>query len=340
MMKHLGSSEEIRRNIELIYRASGICYRHSVIADFGREIQDYTFFPSTLELEPFPSVASRMALYQKEAINLAKEAVLDAVSQDTLKDVTHLITVSCTGMYAPGIDIELIEELGLRSDTQRTAINFMGCYAAFNALKVANSIVSSASNSKVLIVAVELCSIHLLKNSSEDSILSNALFGDGAAAVVVESNPKGKALEIKGFYADIDTSGKDAMGWYIDDFGFDMKLTSEVPEVIKKGIAKLTHKLLNQLKLSSSEIDHFVIHPGGKKILRVIEEELDLTHEQNKMAYDVLYNYGNMSSPTVLFVLKELMHQLNEKQNGENILSFAFGPGLTMESMMLKVVHS
>ena len=340
MIRHLGSSEEIRRNIELIYRASGIGHRHSVISDFGREIQDYSFFPPTLELEPFPSVASRMALYQNEAIKLAKEAVLNAVSRETLKDVTHLITVSCTGMYAPGIDIELIEELGLRTDIQRTSINFMGCYAAFNALKIANSLVSSAPNSKVLIVAVELCSIHLLKNTSEDSILSNALFGDGAAAVLIESNPTSKALELKGFYADIDTSGKDAMGWYIDDFGFDMKLTSEVPEVIKKGIAKLTQKLLNQLELSASEIDHFAIHPGGKKILKVIEEELNLTAEHNKIAYDVLYNYGNMSSPTVLFVIKELMNQLTSEQNGDHILSFAFGPGLTMESMLLKVVHS
>ena len=337
MLRHLGTTPEIKRTIELMYRASGISYRHSVLSDFGKTLDAYSFFPKDQNLDPFHTVSKRMQLYKREALLLAKQAVDDCLPKEQLSDITHLITVSCTGMYAPGLDIELIEELSLKTNIQRTAINFMGCYAAFNAIKVANSIVKASPDSKVLIVAVELCSIHLLKNTTEDAILSNALFGDGAAAVIIENNSPRLGLELCGFFADVDTSGKEAMGWNIDDFGFDMKLSSEVPLVIKRGIKELTHKLLSQFDLKSDQIKHFAIHPGGRKILKVIEEELGISEGENKNAYHVLKNYGNMSSPTVLFVLKELMQQIDEKNLGDKVLSFAFGPGLTMESMLLKI---
>ncbi len=337
MVRHLASNEETEKAIRLFYRASGISSRHSVIADFGKEITDYSFFPKNSDLEPFPTVSKRMSLYQQEAVPLALDAIRNCVSSSQLSEVTHLITVSCTGMYAPGIDIEIIEQLGLKSDIQRTAINFMGCYAAFNALKVADALIQSNPASKVLVVAVELCSIHLLKNTSEDSLLSNALFGDGAAAVYLTSQPNGLSLSLKSFYSDVDTDGKQAMAWHIDDFGFSMTLSSEVPEVIKRGIGSLTKKLLGKLNLSVNEIEHFAIHPGGKRILQVIEEELGLSKEQNAGAYDVMKRYGNMSSPTVLFVLKSLLDNLSPSDVNTNVLSFAFGPGLTMESMLLKV---
>ncbi len=339
MILHLGSTEEIRKNIELMYRASGINYRQSVIPDFGRDVADYSFFPQTIGLEPFPPVSSRMALYKEHALRLSKKAIFDCIGDQELSEITHLITVSCTGMYAPGLDIELIEELELKTDIQRTAINFMGCYAAFNALKVAQALCSSQATHKVLVVSVELCSIHLLKKTNEDAILSNSLFGDGAAAVLIESAPSGMALELSAFYADMDIAGKNAMGWYIDDFGFDMRLSSDVPAVIKKGISNLTNQLLHQLGASVQEIEHYAIHPGGKKILQVIEEELGISREDNRLAYEVLQNHGNMSSATVLFVLKKMLNSLDSSHQDQSILSFAFGPGLTMESMLLKIVR-
>lgn len=339
MNRHLCSDEEAKKHQELIYRASGIEFRHSVIADFGKDIPEYHFFPKNLKLEPFPRVSSRMGLYKREALKLALQAIENSITVNDLQQITHLITVSCTGMYAPGIDIELIEELGLSTEIQRTAINFMGCYAAFNALKVGDSIIQANPESHVLVVAVELCSIHLLKNTNEDSILSNALFGDGAAAVLMKSELSNTpSFTIEQFYSNMDTSGKNMMSWHIDDFGFDMKLTHEVPGIIKKGIKQLTEKLLAKVQLNAGQINHYAIHPGGKKILRVIEEELGIDKAENRLAYHVLKNYGNMSSPTVLFVLKELMNELTNANKGENVLSFAFGPGLTLESMLLKVV--
>ena len=337
MVRHLGSDEETEKAIRLFYRASGISSRHSVIADFGKDMDSYSFFPKSKDLEPFPTVSKRMKLYQQKAVPLALEAIHDCVSHSQLSGVTHLITVSCTGMYAPGIDIEIIEHLGLKSDTQRTAINFMGCYAAFNALKVANAIIQSNPDAKVLVVAVELCSIHLLKDTSEDSLLSNALFGDGAAAVYLTSQPNGMSLSLESFHSDVDSAGKNAMAWHIDDFGFSMTLSNEVPEVIKRGIGSLTKKLLKKINLKVNEIEHYAIHPGGKRILQVIEEELGMNKEQNAGAYSVMKQYGNMSSPTVLFVLKDLLHKLTSDDVDANVLSFAFGPGLTMESMLLKV---
>jgi predicted naringenin-chalcone synthase len=213
----------------------------------------------------------------------------------------------------------------------------MGCYAAFNALKLADQFCQNNEKAKVLIVCIELCSIHFQKHDDEDTLLANALFGDGAAAVLVESTFENVGLSLEHFHCDIVPSGKNDMAWQISDFGFEMKLSTYVPEIIKGGIHSLTQSLLGQLGMAREDIDLFAIHPGGKRILQVIEEELDMSKEDNQFAYDVLREYGNMSSPTVLFVLRQLMDSLSEKDQDKHILSFAFGPGLTLESMLLKV---
>lgn len=338
MIRHLPLSGENEKMVRLLYRASGIQYRHSVIDDFGQKKEAFSFFPDNDDLEPFPSVSKRMELYKKEAIGLCEQAAIDCLGAFDVSKITHLITVSCTGMYAPGVDIELIERLQLPTSTERTSINFMGCYASFNALKTAAQIAKNEPEASVLVVAVELCSIHLSKTTDEDSLLSNALFGDGAAAVLVQGkNNTGIQLELAAFYSDLALEGKDEMTWHISDFGFQMKLSNEVPQVIKNGISTLTTRLLQRLSLTIADVSHFAIHPGGKKILEVIEEELGICREHNMAAYNVLKNFGNMSSPTVLFVLKELMYSFDSHQKGENILSFAFGPGLTLESMLLKI---
>lgn len=341
MLKHLGLPKDKKQLVQVLYRASGIQKRHSVIKDFGNTFQDFSFFPQTENLEPFPSISQRMAVYEKEAIKLSLEAIQDGLSSKQINSVTHLVTVSCTGMYAPGIDIEIIEKLGLDTTIQRTAVNFMGCYASFNAIKLANHIIRSEPDANVLIVAVELCSIHLLKQSDPDSLLSNALFGDGAAALLVAGDPgPGINLEMSAFFSDLAPEGREFMSWRIGDFGFKMQLSPEVPQVIKEGIGKLTERLLSNLKLAVADIDYFAIHPGGKRILQVIEESLQLQPQDNIHAYTILKNYGNMSSPTVLFVLKQLIQSLDgSADHGKSILSFAFGPGLTLESMLLKV-HS
>lgn len=339
LLNNLNLSDEKKKETEIIFRASGINYRHSVLKDYTASLGGFEFFPNTNNLEPFPGVSQRMHVYKKEALKLSLNAVRQCIGNEDPKNFTHLITVSCTGMYAPGLDFDLVKSLGFSHSIKRTAINFMGCYAAFNALKVAKDICTANSGSKVLIVCVELCSLHFQKNlNQEDTILANALFGDGAAAVLVESELSASInLSLETFYCDLMVEGEQDMTWSIGDFGFEMTLSSYVPDLVKKGIKSLINSLLHELKLNTSDISHFAVHPGGKRILEVIEQELEIPKESNTPAYSVLKNCGNMSSPTILFVLQSIFGKLEAKDKESKILGLAFGPGLTLESMLLKV---
>lgn len=334
-------NEEEKRKITALYRSTGIRYRHSVLQDYGRSRGDFEFFENTPDMEPFPQLESRMNLYKEHALPLCIGAVENCLFNYPgfdKADITHLVTVSCTGMYAPGIDIELVEKVGLSTSVQRTAVNFMGCYAAFNAMKVADAICKADKEARVLIVCIELCTLHFQKSNTEDRVLANALFADGAAAVIMEAKPKRDfSISIESLYCDLLLSGKQEMAWHITNFSFEMTLSTYIPDLIKSGIRQLAEKLLRHMKLRLTDIDFFAIHPGGKRILEVIEQQLGLEKEDNRYAYQVLKQFGNMSSPTVLFVLKALWDDLKKSDTGKNILSFAFGPGLTLESMLLRV---
>lgn len=340
MQRHINLTTDQKTKLEVLYRASGVKSRHSVISDYGTLPDDYGFYPTNYELDPFPNLDQRMALYEAEAIELAVRSVEDCLANNTSKisEITHIITVSCTGMYAPGLDIDLVERLGLDTSVSRANINFMGCYAAFNGLKYANEIVNNNKKTKVLVVCVELCSIHFQKTNDEDNLLSGALFADGAAAVLVQGKlpPNSKSLEMSAFHSDLALESKSEMSWKVGHLGFLMKLSPKVPDTIREGIRQLTARLLEKIQIPNDKIDYYAIHPGGKKILEVIEQELGISKMDNIHAYEVLKKHGNMSSPTVLFVLKSLLEDLSEKDHEKHILSFAFGPGLTLESMLLK----
>jgi prepilin-type processing-associated H-X9-DG protein len=340
MVRAMQLTEVDARKLKAIFRMSGIETRHSVIDDYGKE-NDFQFYENSENLEPFPSTKQRLELFRQKSLALSLDAIKDCVKRVSAfknNSITHLIVVSCTGMYAPGLDIDLVKSLKLSTNVDRICINFMGCYAAFNAIKLADVICQSDANAKVLVVCTELCSIHFQKESTEDNLLANALFADGSAALLIESSPR-KGLNLKpiSFYCDLAPEGEQDMAWTVGDLGFEMRLSAYVPDVIRNGIKKLTTSLLEQISHQLSDISYFAIHPGGKKILEVIEQKLGLTKEQNKASYEVLKNYGNMSSPTVLFVLKEISKNLKDVDNGKKILSFAFGPGLTMESMVLEI---
>lgn len=252
-------------------------------------------------------------------------------------------------MYAPGVDIELIHRLGLSYQVQRTAINFMGCYAAFNALKVADTIVRANPEANVLMVCTELCTLHFQKGKDEDNLLANALFADGSSAALITGKKYERTIQlgIEQFYCDLVPEASQEMAWQIGNHGFEMKLSAYVPEVIKRGVHQLTHNLLRQLSYSYDDadtslevlekVDFYAIHPGGKRILQVIEQALDMTKEDNRHAYQVLQQCGNMSSATLLFVLKALLEYLSVADNDKSVLGLAFGPGLTLESMLLRV---
>ncbi|MCI4669430.1 MAG: type III polyketide synthase [Bacteroidia bacterium] len=335
MQKAHGLDQLEARKLRVLYRATGISTRHSVIQDYERD-NDFEFFPNSENLEPFPSTSDRMKVYQKEAKKLSLEAIRKIKSFNP-EEITHLITVSCTGMYAPGLDIDLTNELGIRKDVQRTNIYFMGCQAAFNGLKVANAICEANPSSKVLLVCVELCTLHFQKEITDDSLLANSLFSDGAAAALITGELQdGLNLSIEEFVCALHPEGRKEMAWKIGDFGFEMKLSAYVPDIIRGGIKGLTDKLLNSLKVSFDKVKHFAIHPGGKRILRFVEEELDIPKDKNLSSHKVLRDFGNMSSPTILFVLNDVIEGLIPQKEPEYILNFAFGPGLTLESMLLK----
>ena len=328
-----------KKILKRIYRTSGIEKRHSVLTDYYKLPGEFEFFPNDPSLG-FPTTAQRMGIYKDNALVLALAAIENCLKSGThinKKEITHVITVSCTGMYAPGIDIEIVQQLELSSSTKRTSINFMGCYGAFNGMKVADAICGAEPNATVLLVCVELCSIHIQNKFTLDSIISNAIFADGAAAVLIQSPLKDqRCLRFKSFYCDIMPQTSHDMAWHIGDFGFDMILSSYVPEAIKMGITEFMDKLLRQTNVSLSDIDYFAIHPGGLKILQACEKSLNITKEDNRFSYDVLRQYGNMSSSTVLFVLKDIWNDLYNKSDKKKIFSCAFGPGLTLESVLLE----
>lgn len=343
MVKAFDLDDNNASRLKQIYDHSGIEHRYSVIPDFGlRDGSRNTFFSNSKNFEPFPGTRDRLRLYQDQAANIAGEAAQDCLKnldRNLIPLITHLITVSCTGMHAPGVDIELVEKLGLNPNIERTCINFMGCYGALNALKVADYICRANENAKVLIVCIELCTLHFQKESSLDNWVANSLFSDGAAAVIIENTrdrtgPK-NCLRLDTFYSEFVNEAKSEMGWYVGDAGFEMKLSSKVSKLIRKHILPISEHLLEKAGLHFKDISRFAIHPGGRKILEAAETALGFSVHDNRFGYDILRDYGNMSSASILFVLKKLLYDPAAIE-GENILGFAFGPGLTVESMILK----
>jgi predicted naringenin-chalcone synthase len=327
-----GLDEVESRKLGFLYRMSGIDFRHSVLNDFEKsDFLNFEFFPRNKNLTPFPGTKARMEVFQREAPVLAAEAARSCLTQSETSpdEITHLILVSCTGMVAPGVELQLIESLGLSESVERYCVHFMGCYAAFTGLKLADKILRAESDAKVLLVTVELCTLHFQQEFTEDNVLANSLFGDGAAAALVKNDPRG--LRINSYLSHVLWEGKQDMAWGIGDFGFEMKLSKYIPSLLDQGVRKLTD--LFEKKFGLSQIRHFAIHPGGKQILQKIQEAFDLPEEVNHHAREVLRSFGNMSSVTILFVLGRMLHA--EEIQGE-ILAMGFGPGLTLETLHLE----
>jgi predicted naringenin-chalcone synthase len=346
-MNMLASAEGLSRAdrlvIKKIYSHSGIDYRHSVLGEFGEAAKGENAVFTTAA-DPDAPVSRRMKLYEQYAAGLCMEAATACLEQLPglqRSAITHVVAFSCTGLYAPGLDVQLTQMLGLPNSVERTCINFMGCYAAINALKSAYHICRSQPEAVVLLAGAELCSLHYQKSSDPNQIVANALFADGAAAVVVSARSFIKTGSIKlqlcEFYAGFEAAAAAEMVWRIGDAAFDLRLTPEVPKVVKNNIGALLQKLFDKTGLQPAHIDHYAIHPGGVKILEACEAALPMTKEQNGVSYQVLKDYGNMSSVTVLFVLQHYMETLTPTDTGKKILACAFGPGITMESMIVEV---
>lgn len=336
-MQHIYAlSDEDRRKLKFLYHQSGIRTRYSVIPDYSRPAREWKFYPPTENLEPFPSLEQRMQWYHKYAAPLSLDAIRQCLAgKINPREVTHLITVSCTGMSAPGLDLELVELIDLPRTVFRTSVNFMGCYAALHALKIADAFCRADAGAKVLIVCTELCTLHFQQEPSTDNITSSLLFGDGsAAALVVGDEQPGKGVKIDSFYSEIVTKGKKDMTWELSATGFQMVLSSYIPDLIEEDFASLVSRALEKNNSRLETISHWCIHPGGRKILDSIHKSLHFTNGHLDLSYEVLKEYGNMSSPTILFVLQRIMDKLDYGQPNK-VFGAAFGPGLTMETCTL-----
>lgn len=326
------NDEVVSRKLNVLFHNSGIQKRYSSIPDFHLNNQQNSFFHSS---EKLPSVEDRNVLFKKNALPLALESIAVACEElnTSILDlgITHLISVTCTGLSAPGIDANIIQELNLPNDIYRTSVNFLGCNAVFHALKIADMICKTDAQAKVLIVSVELCTLHFQPKNNHDNLLSNTIFGDGAAALIVSSDAhKNKGLTLSGFYSLLLNKGKDLMGWNITPQNFEMILSAKIPEFIGDEVNDIVRNAAQKNRIQ--KIDKWAIHPGGKKIIDSIKQQLNLSATDTIPSYKILNDYGNMSSPTIVFVLKEIMNSI---QNGDTIFAIGFGPGLSIETAFL-----
>lgn len=342
-------SPSIRKRIPRIYAHSGIDYRYSCVEDYGREDPEaYDFFPSNARLEPPPTTRARNRKYREEVLPLVERISRTALAEAGLapEAVTHVIAVSCTGFFAPGIDVELVKRLGLPPETQRTMIGFMGCYAAFNAFRVADAFCRSHPDARVLVVCAELCTLHFQVEDSLESAVVNALFSDGAAAAVLaaRSEEEGRGrLAYVDHHCLLDEDSMEHMTWDVGDTGFQMGLSPDVPDVLAEHISAFVDTLLRRHGLTPGDVDFWAIHPGGRAIVESAQEVLHLTDEDVHDSLEVLRLHGNMSSPTILFVLDRFLERHDTRRAGgeggyDVGVAVAFGPGLTLEGALWRRV--
>ena len=276
----------------------------------------------------FPATAHRMQLFERFAPRLA-HCALDrlALTPDQRRKITHVIVTSCTGLYAPGLDFEVVSHLGLSTSVERTMIGFMGCYAAINALKSAHHIVRSEPGAHVLLLNLELCTLHFQESHNLEQVLSFMVFADGCAASLVSAEPHGLAID--SFLALQIPATSELITWRIGELGFDMHLAGEVPAEIGRALKEYGTEITRGRDPLS--IDLWAVHPGGRTILDAVEKGLSLPPEAMSFSRNVLANYGNMSSATVMFVLKQIAERAQQGQTG---CAMSFGPGLTAETML------
>ncbi len=324
-----------------LYRQTGIENRHVMYSE--AEVDRVVRGSGTCET-PFmprepgyagPTTAERMERYVNEAGPLARAAAMAALEEArcAASRITHLVTVSCTGFAAPGFDVGLIKELGMDASVERTHVGFMGCHGALNGLRVARGLVAAEPEAMVLVCAVELCSIHYHYGWNPKKMVGNALFADGAAAVVVgsaQNAPKGAWRHLASG-ARLFPDSEAAMSWHVRDRGFDMTLSTRVPGLIQQHLRPWLDGWLERWGCSVESVGSWAVHPGGPRVLSGIQELLGLGDEALEIPREVLRTYGNMSSATVLFILREMMRRDMQRP----CVALGFGPGLAAEAMLL-----
>jgi len=329
-------------HLQQVYMNAGISKRHSVLLEgAGGHSTKQSFFS---RLDPAldlsgrhgPSTAARMDRYIQEAVPLARRSCRQAIERSGIdsNSIDHLVTVTCTGFVAPGVDCFLIDELGLRRDVSRTQIGFMGCHGAFNGLRVGQALSVSEPESTVLVCSVELCSIHFDYGWEVDRVLGNSLFSDGSGAAILRrstnSDDRNWRLIAQGSFVVPDS--KNAITWKVGDCGFEMTLSRRVPSTILKNLRPWLLGWLSRHGLGMDDVGTWAVHPGGPSILTSVEKALELPASALDVSRGVLDEYGNMSSATIFFVLD----RLKQADARRPCVALGFGPGLTIEAMLLQ----
>ncbi len=327
-------TERQAKVLEQVYLKSGVLTRSTVLqAEVEPSVPNF-FQPPTTKGGAGPTTAQRMALYEMQAGPLATTACRAALHHAKIKAeaITHLVTVSCTGFVAPGFDLQLFKTLPLNPTVKRTHIGFMGCHGSLNALRVGNGYCSEDANNVVLICATELCSMHFQYGWSKEILVSNALFADGSAAMIMTSGQSGSNVNYSHSASYVVPNTESAMSWRIGDNGFSMSLASNVPDLIRTNLPSFIESWLTQNRLSVRDVKGWAVHPGGPRILDAVEEALQLDPEALSTSRQILSECGNMSSPTVLFILERLLAV------GDKLpcLVLGFGPGLTIEAALVR----
>ncbi|QDT52414.1 Alpha-pyrone synthesis polyketide synthase-like Pks18 [Caulifigura coniformis] len=329
-----GEQAGLGSTIPALYRRTGVKSRHSVIVEaHGEGAMPQSFYERAVDVDDRgPTTAARMAYYEQAALGLAARAAAAALedADAPATAITHLVTVSCSGFEAPGVDIGLVRALGLSPGVTRTNVGFMGCHGAFNGLRVAEAFAASDPKARVLVVCVELCSLHQQYSSDPQQIVANALFADGAAAILVQSGPRKEQWRLLDQCSLILPNTIDMMSWRIRDNGFEMTLSPAVPDLIRKDLQGWLESWLPRNGLSLGDLRSYAVHPGGPRILNAVVESLGLRAEALDASRSILADYGNMSSPTILFILNRLRTTGAEAP----CLALAFGPGLTIEAAL------
>lgn len=336
LKKRMGEHSAAARMVDMAAHYSGIDYRYFVVPDANPEADEKFFADGDVLLKP--DTGARMALYERWSKVLTKEAVRKVLSANNItgKEIERLITISCTGFFAPGLDYHLIEEFGIPAAVKRTNIGFMGCAASLVGL---NSVLeamtsSNGDNMNTLLVSVELCSIHLQTEPTRDNILANTVFADGCGAALFSKNKPAKLIPLSTDSILFENTAG-AMGWGIGNFGFEMMLSSELPKMILERAVPQLVEILRARNISPDKIKFWALHPGGRAILDALQQGLKLDENKMTPSRHVLKNFGNMSSASILFVLKEIMDNYKVEKD-DYCCAVAFGPGLTMEVALFK----
>ena len=327
------------RLVRAAFDESAIDGRHTVLREFGGE--PGAFFAADGGLRS-PSTGERNGRYREEAPALFAAAATAALRNADVaaSEVTQVLTVSCTGCFAPGPDFLLVRDLGLDPRTPRAHLGFMGCAAAFPALRAAQSACLADPATVVLVVSAEVCSLHLRASTDPEQIVSSAVFADGAAAAVVAGADRpstGRAIELGAFTTQVTSEGEPDMDWTIGDAGFDMRLSARVPKIIGREIAGVAAAMFEDDPGRRAEVAAWAVHPGGKAVLDRVQAGLGLDDADLAASRAVLRQYGNMSSATILFILQRLLGGAAPVPDGGLVAAMCFGPGLTVETAMLTV---